>query len=118
MRWRSDGPDDEGAVTVELALALPVLVLLLAAVLVTTSAGVQSLRCAEAARTGARVAALGGADAEVLGSARRVLGAGARVDVRRSGGWVEVAVEGAAAAGWFTTGPLAVRASATAWAEP
>jgi len=118
--WRSERPPegDAGAVTVELALGLPVLALLVAVVLATTAAGLGSLRCADAARTGARVAALGEPDATVAASARRVAGAAAEVSVQRSGGWVEVVVQAPAAGGWFTGGPLAVRGSATAWVEP
>ena len=129
MRWRSDRPrresvgalgraDDSGAVTVELALGLPVLVLLVAVVLVTTAAGLGTLRCADAARTGARVAAVGQSDAQVVEAARRVAGAGAHVGVRRDGGWVEVEVALATVGGWFTAGPLTVHGGATAWVEP
>ncbi len=104
--------------TVELALGLPVLVLLVAMVLVTTAAGIGSLRCADAARTAARVAALGEPDAVVAESARRVAGTSAQVSVLRGGGWVDVVVEAPTAGGWFTGGPMAVRGRASAWVEP
>ncbi|WP_372592917.1 TadE family type IV pilus minor pilin [Actinotalea sp.] len=104
--------------TVELALGLPVLVLLVAVVLVTTAAGLGTLRCADAARTAARVAALGQTDVQVVEAARRVAGPAARVGVRRDGGWVEVEVTASAVGGWFTGGPLAITGTATAWAEP
>jgi len=108
---------DAGAVTAELAVALPAVVLVVAVVLVTLAAGGLQLRTAEAARTGARLAALGVSDAEVLAGVRRVL-PGARVEVRREPPWVEVEVSAAAAGSWITSGPLAVGSVAVAWVEP
>ncbi len=102
----------------ELALGLPVLVLVVAVVLATSVAGVTSLRCADAARTAARVAAVGESDAAVVLAARRVAGEGAEVRVRRLDGWVDVQVVAPAAGGWFTGGPLDARGTATAWVEP
>lgn len=109
-RWRGDA----GAVTAELALALPAVVLVVAVVLATLAAGGLGLRAADAARTGARLAALGVADAEVVAGVREVL-PGATVRVRRDPPWVEVEVQ-ASAEGW--AGPLPVGAAATAWVEP
>lgn len=108
---------DSGAVTAELALALPAVVLVVAVVLVTLAAGGLQLRAADAARTGARLAALGLDDAEVVARVERVL-PGAKVRVLRDLPWVEVTVSAAAAGGWLTSGPLPVRSSATAWVEP
>ena len=118
MPWRSERTRDAGAVTVELALGLPVLVLFVAVVLVTTAAGIGSLRCADAARTGARLAAVGEADSVVTLAARRVAGDGVGVTVRRDGAWVDVLVEQGTAGGWFTGGPVTIRGAATAWIEP
>lgn len=111
------GRADAGAVTAELAVALPAVVLVVAVVLVTLAAGGLQLRTAEAARTGARLAALGVSDAEVLAGVRRVLPA-ARAEVRREPPWVEVEVSAAAAGSWITSGPLAVGSVAVAWVEP
>lgn len=109
--------DDEGTVTAELALGLVAVVLVLAALLVTTSAVSTRMRCLDAARTAARVAALGVADAEVSEAAQRVV-PGARVVVTREPPWVEVTVTTAVGGGWFTGGAVTVAGSATAWVEP
>lgn len=98
-------------------MALPAVVLVVAVVLVTLAAGGLQLRVAEAARTGARLAALGVGDAEVLAGVQRVL-PGARAEVRRDPPWVEVEVSAAAAGSWITSGPLAVSAASVAWVEP
>src|SRR5690606_26784521 len=79
---------DRGAGTAALALALPAVVLVLAVLLVTVSATTARLRCADAARTGARVAALGQGDGAVTAAAQRVAGPGAHVDVVREPPWV------------------------------
>ena len=118
MRRRARAGDDTGAVTAELALALPALVLVLAVVLVTAMATSAQLRAADGARAGARLAALGESDAEVVAVARRVAGAGAAVAVRRSPPWVEVTVTGRVTGAWFTGGPLTPSATATSWVEP
>lgn len=112
------GAGDRGAVTAELAVALPAVVLVLAALLITGSAAATQLRCADAARAGARVAALGEGDAQVVDVARRVGGAAVRAAVQRTDPWVEVVVSSPTAGGWFTGGRLTVSASATAWLEP
>ncbi|WP_255491734.1 TadE family type IV pilus minor pilin [Actinotalea sp. JY-7876] len=104
--------------TAELALALPAVVLVLAALLVTASVAAGQLRCAEGARAGARLAALGEPDATVADVARRVAGEGARVGVARDGTWAEVTVAADGPAAWFTGGAVAVSATATAWVEP
>jgi hypothetical protein len=105
-------------VTAELALGLPAVVLVLAVVLVTVAAGAAQLRCADAARAGARAAAIGEAPAEVRAAAGRVAGEGARVTIRPDGEWVTVEVSTTAPGAWFTGGRLTVRGSATAWVEP
>ena len=109
--------DDRGAVTAELAVALPAVVLVVAVLLVTVGAAGAQLRAAEAARTAARLAAFGESDDPVTAAAARLL-PGARVEIRRDPPWVEVRVPAQAAGGWFTAGPLAVGSAATAWQEP
>lgn len=104
--------------TAELALALPAVVLVLAVVLVTAMATAAQLRCADGARAGARLAALGESDVAVTQVARRVAGAGVRVGVRRAPPWVEVTVTTQSGGSWFTAGPWTVSATATAWLEP
>jgi phenylpyruvate tautomerase PptA (4-oxalocrotonate tautomerase family) len=93
-------------------------VLVLAVVLVTVAAGAAQLRCVDAARAGARAAAIGEASAEVRAAAARVAGDAAQVSVRSDGDWVTVVVTTAAPGAWFTGGRLTVRGSATAWVEP
>ena len=109
---------DRGSVTVELALALPAVTLLLAAVLALGSAATSQMRCADAARAGARAAALGEATAQVTAISGRIAGAGATVGVDRAGLWVTVTVGRPVAVGLFEGGSLRARASAVARVEP
>ena len=109
---------DRGAVTAELALALPVVVLVLAALLATAGGLTAKLRCADAARGAARAAALGQSDSEVTGVARGIAGRDSTVRVLREPPWVEVTVATSVPGGWFSGASLGLSASATAWAEP
>ncbi len=114
---RGSGPD-RGSVTAELAVGLITVVLVLVVLLVTVAAAATQMRCQDAARAGARMAALGQPDAEVADVARRIAGPGAEVVVVRDPPWVDVRVSASVAGGWFTGGPVGLSASATAWAEP
>ncbi|MBO9570528.1 MAG: TadE family protein [Cellulomonas iranensis] len=88
----------------------------LVAVLAVGAATVVRLTCLDAARTAARVAALGETDGEVVAAARHVLGPrGGEVRVEREDRWVTVAVS-APFSTWGTG--LRAAASATAWTEP
>ena len=109
---------DRGSVTAELAVGLVAVVLVLTLVLGAASAAAARLRCQDAARTGARVAALGGTDVEVADAARRTMGSDASVTVRREPPWVEVEVSAAVPGGWFTGGSVGLVGTATAWLEP
>lgn len=111
------GSGDRGAVTAELAVLLPVVAVLLAAVLVVAACGVTQLRCADAARAGARAASLGEDDAAVAAVARRVGGDGVQVTVRRDGEWVTVTVDARVGPG-VGVGSITLRADATARSEP
>ncbi|MCL1898129.1 MAG: pilus assembly protein [Micrococcales bacterium] len=84
---------ERGGVTVELALVLPAVVALAAFLVALGSAALSQIRCADAARAGAREAALGTDDAGVLAVAQQLAGQEARVGVERTGGLVEVTVE-------------------------
>ena len=111
------GQADRGSVTAELAVGLPAVVLLLLAVLGTSAAGVVQQRCAEAARTGARLAALGEDDAAVGAASRRVAGDAASVGVTRDEGWVTVSVAASlTVAGIGSAVTLTGRSAA--WREP
>lgn len=108
---------DAGAVTAELAVALPAVVLVLALLLVVGGAVAGGLRCTDAARVGARLAALGEDEVTVAAAARRVAGGSADVDVRRDGPWVEVVVRADGPAAWFGA-VVGLSGRAVAWQEP
>ncbi|HEY0187403.1 MAG TPA: TadE family type IV pilus minor pilin [Cellulomonas sp.] len=108
---------DRGAVTAELAVLLPVVVALLAVILSLASAASAQMRCADAARAGARAAALGDDDSGVSAVAGRVAGPGAAVAVSRGDGWVVVEVERSLTLLGLRLG-LTVHADATAREEP
>lgn len=115
---RARRPGDEGTVTAELALALPTVLLVLVVLLVTVSAASARLRCEDAARTAARVAALGQSDEQVAAAAQHLAGPGASVVVVRDPPWVEVRVSAEVPGGWFSAGSLGLSSSASAWVEP
>lgn len=114
---RRRAADDAGTVTAELALGLVAVVLVLAALLVTTTAVTTRMRCVDAARTAARVAATGAAEVEVVEAAHRVV-PGSRVGVVQDPPWLEVTVTSTVGGAWFTGGAVTVSGSATAWVEP
>ena len=93
-------------------MALPAVVVVLLLVLGVGAASNAQLRVADAARTGARVAALGESDDAVRAVAGRIAGPGADVLVVREPPWVTVSVRGTAVA------RVEVGASSTAWLEP
>ena len=109
---------DQGSITAELALGLPAVTLLLAAILTLGSAAIGQLRCADAARAGARAAALGETSAEITSIAGRLAGEGAVVGVDRAGAWVTVTVSRAVVEGRLAGGSLRARASAVSRVEP
>ena len=86
---------DGGAVTAEIAAALPALILVVIAAVWTLSLGLMQLRCADAAREAARAAARGDDPVVVRQVAEAVAPAGAEVDIVERDGLiiVEVAVK-------------------------
>lgn len=128
MTWRAVGSVDEGrhrvvdrergSVTAELAVALPAVVVLLVTVLVLAAAATTQLRCADAARAGARSAALGEDPAAVSAVVTRLAGERAEVDVVSDGTWVTVTVRSVSTAGGLHLDPVRVGAAATARVEP
>jgi hypothetical protein len=90
-RTRRAGRDD-GYVTAETAVVLPVLVLFTAMLLWGLAAAAAQIRCVDAARAGARSAARSEPDADAVAAASAVAPAGAAVSVRREGELVRVRV--------------------------
>lgn len=113
--WRARR-DERGSVTAELAVGLPVVVVVLAAVLGVAGAGAVRLECAAGARAGARAAALGEPDAQVRQTAAKVASGGASVRITRDGEWVTVRVD--RTWGSAVLGGLPLSAEATGRAEP
>jgi len=103
-------------VTAELAVALPAVVLVLAALVVVVAAGSAQVRVVDAARAGARAASAGEPPARVDEVVTRVAGPSATATVDEAGSWVTVTVRSSVTGGWFS-GPLGVTATATAWLE-
>jgi len=120
MRHRGD---DRGSATLELAVAMPAVVLLLAVVLSAADVVVAQVDCVDAARAGARAAARGDSPAVVRASALALAPRGASVTVSGgpvSGGSGSVVVEVAsrrAALGRFG-GSVLTAATARAAVEP
>ena len=90
------GHPDTGAVTVETAVIMPGLVLLLAVLLAAAAAGMTTVRYEEAARASARAAARGETSEGVERTAREIAGDTAVVQVSAAGNRVTVAVSGPA----------------------
>lgn len=109
---------ERGAVTAELALALPAVVLVLVAVLTLVAASVAQMRAVDAARAGARAVAIGEQGAAVSSVVARVGGEAAHLSIDRDGSWVRVTVTTPVVDGWAWDGPLRARGTATAWVEP
>lgn len=117
-RGAGAGAGDRGSVTAEFAVLLPVVALLLGVVAALAACAGTQLRCADAARAGARVAAIGEDDAAVAAVARRVAGDGARAAVGRDDPWVVVTVEATVGPTLPLVGGLTVRGASTARVEP
>lgn len=115
---------DAGMVTAELAVALPALLVVLAGALWALLAVAGQMRCVDAARVGARLAARGESAAVVRAAAERAAPPGARVRLDTGAGPAgeEVRVEVSAqvnpfGASWRRLPALPVRAAATALRE-
>lgn len=104
-------------VTAELALVLPAVVLLLVVVLTAGAAALTQVRVADAARSGARAAALGETSGSVTELVHELAGADARVLVGGDGRYVVVEVE-RALPGLLGLADLRASASARALPEP
>ncbi|NIZ91589.1 TadE family type IV pilus minor pilin [Kineococcus rubinsiae] len=110
--------DDRGSATLELAVAMPAVVLLLAVVLGAADVVVAQVDCVDAARAGARAAARGETAAVVRASAQSLAPAGASVAVRGGAGTVVVEVTSRRAVLGRLGGAVLTGATARAAVEP
>lgn len=115
-RYASAFLSARGAVTAELAVGLPAVVLLVVAVLTGAAAGMTQLRVEEAARAAAREIMRGGS-AEADAAARRIAGPGARVSITADGEWLQVEVGSSVSAPLLDRLPLELTATAAALPE-
>ena len=106
---------ESGMATAELAVALPVVALLLSLCLAAVSWGSEQVRCLDAARSAVRLLARGEPAAAVRQEAIRAGPPGARVSTASSAGWGSVTVTGDVPAPLRWLG-LRARPSATATA--
>lgn len=88
--WRRLAADETGMVTVEAAYALAALAAFVVLGVGAIGGVVAQLRCTDAAREVARLAAAGDRDASSIGA--RIAPSGARIDVRTQGDQVVVTV--------------------------
>lgn len=106
-----------GMVTAETATVLPFLVLVTLALTWMIAIGISQVRCLDAAREAARVAARGDGTAAAISVASQVAPAGSQVEFHEGKGLVQVVVTVRAAPPVpFLGNALAVRLSATATA--
>ena len=104
---------DEGYATAEAAVALPALLVVTALAIGAVVTVDGQLRCVDAARAGARVAARGDADPAVRAAAAQVAPRGAAVAVEHAGRTVRVTVRVTVRAGrWLPGVPLTAQATA------
>ncbi len=104
--------------TAELAVALPVIVLMLLAILAITAASSAQMRSADAARAAARALAIGETTAQAHIIVQKIGGTEAQLVIEENHPWVTATVTRPVAGGWFSAGPLRSRAHATAKVEP
>jgi hypothetical protein len=99
MRWKAPGrrPPDSGYATVEIALAIPSLVLLTLALAGILAGLATQIRCVDAARLGARAAARGEPPKEVESAVARAA-PGSSVHITTENGLVHVSVAAPVAA--------------------
>ncbi|MHA6762163.1 TadE family type IV pilus minor pilin [Streptacidiphilus sp. PAMC 29251] len=105
---------DRGYVTAETAVVLPVLVLLIGVLVWGVLVGAAQVRCVDAAREGARAAARGDPQGQVLDVVRRDAPQGAAVELSESGGTVVVRVSAQSRAPGGLGGLLSLPVGATA----
>jgi len=105
--------EERGAVTAEMAIALPVLVLFLLVITWGIGVVVANIRCVDAARDVARAVARGDSVESAIAIGERTGPPGADVNVARDGSDVVVRVDAAVELDWLLLDALpAVRVSA------
>jgi len=109
---------EKGAVTAELATTLPAVMALLAVVIALAAAFGTQFRVSDAARTGARLAAIGAEYVAIRSSIIGIVGGNPAIEISRDEDWATVQVRQSIRVGPLWLGPLTVSASATAWLEP
>ena len=115
----SGGPAERGSATVEIAVALPALVLVVAIALWGVSVAAAHVACVDAARAGARAAARGEPLPAVRSAVLRGAPSGAQVAARRDGDLTEVEVSVALRAPALSgLPPIVVHERAVAATEP
>ncbi|MFF4987984.1 TadE family type IV pilus minor pilin [Streptosporangium saharense] len=108
-----------GSVTAETAVALPALVVVLAAALWAVTVAGARLECVDAARAGARAASRGESLERVRSGVLAAAPAGARVTVTRGPETTRVEVSVTVTPGWGTSLPgITVHATAVSATEP
>ena len=101
-----------GSVTAELALCLPAVVLVLLLVVTLGAASVTQLRCTDAARAGARAAALGHSTAQIHQIVADRAGSDVQVQIEPSGAQVRVGVSRPLLSQWWGTWHISAEFSA------
>jgi hypothetical protein len=101
-----------GSVTAELALALPAVILVLGALLGTGQVAGAQLRCVDAARAAARLAARGEPAGPVTAAGQRLAPGGGRVEVVLGAEAVTVTVPARVRLGFGVDVPVEGRATA------
>lgn len=114
---RARGRSDEGSVAAEFALALPAVVLVLAALLSAGRVVLAQVQCQDAARAAARVAARGESPDVVRATALAAAPDGSGVGVTASAGGVRVEVATTVRWAGALGGELQARGSASAAVE-
>jgi hypothetical protein len=109
--------NERGSATAEVAILLPAIVLFLALVLAAGSGAIAQVRCVDAARTGARLAARGESAAVVTSAARAAAPAGADVHVDVGSSTAAVSVRASFAMPLPGVAPLQVHAMAVSQLE-
>ncbi len=111
---RSDRPADDGYVTAEAAVVLPLLVVFTGMLLWGLSAATAQIRCVDAARAGARAAARSEPRTVALAAATAAAPRGARVTLVRDGDLVRVRVTARSLGPGRLAGALSVTVGARA----